>query len=103
MFTSFAIFPCIYAQTHDKTLYELTKQSPKIEVSHIDAGKEPFTIKYVANEKVYVANSGSNTVSVINATTNEKIKDIVVGDKPTPYLLSLTQYMLLTTALKGCR
>ena len=82
LFTPFAIFPCIYAQTHDKTLYELTKQSPKIEVSHIDVGKEPFTIKYVANEKVYVANSGSNTVSVIDATTNEKTKDIVVGKFP---------------------
>ena len=31
---------------------------------------------------VYVANSRSGTVSVINATTNEVVKDIRVGDGP---------------------
>ena len=73
MISSFSIIPFVDAQIHDKTLYEKVKQSPKTEVSHIDVGKYPLTIKheeYGINDNVYVANSGSGTVSVINQATN---------------------------------
>ena len=78
----YMILPCTNAQTHDKTLYELTKKIPKTEIAHIDVGKSPTAIQHIGNEKVYVANADSNTVSAIDATTGEKIKDIPVGVYP---------------------
>ena len=38
---------------------------------------------------IYVANSGSDTVSVINPTTNTVIKNITVGDSPSFIAYSL--------------
>jgi YVTN family beta-propeller protein len=82
-----------FAQTslpiHNRTLYEIAKQtSGLVENPHIDVGNSPYAI--AINEVkniVYVVNSdfeaGFDTVSVISAENNSKIKDITVGNNPT--------------------
>ena len=75
-----------FAQTlHDRTLYEVVKQTPEVEKnSQIDVGELPsaIDINYATNT-VYVANSYSNSVSVINGSDNTKIgEDIAVETRP---------------------
>ena len=49
------------------------------EISEIPVGKGPTAIDFTY-EKIYVANRGSDTVSVINATNDKKeISEIPVG------------------------
>ena len=69
---------------HNQTLYEVLKQTPELgEPSHIDVGISPLDIDVSGNTGiVYVANSDSDTVSVISAENNTKIKDIPVGKFP---------------------
>jgi YVTN family beta-propeller protein len=74
---------------HDRTLYEQVKQTYVKETSefkktsYVDVGERPLTIA-VNNiaQTVYVANQDSDSVSVISAENNTKIKDIPVGDYP---------------------
>src|SRR5688500_2525746 len=83
----------VFAQfLHDRTLYEVVNQTAGLnKTPQIDVDGSPRTI--VADEddvyepmspvnNVYVANSESNTVSVISIENNTKIKDIPVGDWP---------------------
>jgi YVTN family beta-propeller protein len=54
---------------------------------HIHVGEDPVAIAAVVkgyySSKIYVANALSNTVSVINGTTDTKeTRDIPVGDNP---------------------
>jgi YVTN family beta-propeller protein len=74
---------------HNQTLYEVAKQTSGLnENAHIDVGSSPVSIGVLENKvtltyTVYVANSGSNTVSVISAENNTKIgEDISVGEAP---------------------
>jgi YVTN family beta-propeller protein len=81
-----------FAQTlHDRTLYEMVKQNPELEKnSQIDVGELPsaIDINYATNT-VYVANSYSNSVSVINGSDNTKIgEDIIVGEYPIAIAIS---------------
>jgi YVTN family beta-propeller protein len=84
-----------FAQTlHDKTLYEIINQSSGLDAGpQIKTGKSPVDIAikrigspYEINSPneimVYVANSDSNSVSVISGENNTKIKDIPVGEGP---------------------
>ena len=52
------------------------------------------------NERVYVANAGSDTVSVIDADTNAVIATIPVGDRPTGVVL-LGDRVYVTNELSG--
>ena len=52
------------------------------------------------NERVYVANSGSDTVSVIDADTNAVIATIPVGDRPTG-VLAVGSRVYVTNQLSG--
>ena len=77
----------IYAQKtqtlHQKTLYDIIKHISSNHNSHIPVGKGPKSIGFNSYENtIYVANSGDNTVSVIDVTNNTKIKDIPVGKGP---------------------
>ena len=70
----------------DGSLEKITKHSPS-EYPHINVGKRPRAIGVYSNYyediyKVYVVNEGDNTVSIVDAKNNTKIKDIKVGDKP---------------------
>ena len=77
-----------FAQTlHDRTLYEVVKQTPELEKnSQIDVGKAPTSIDFnylPFLNTIYVANSLSNSVSVIIGSDNTKIgEDIPVGERP---------------------
>lgn len=52
------------------------------EIAQISVGESPSHLLVLGN-KIYVANSGSNTVSVINSSQNPKGRhDIVVGNGP---------------------
>jgi YVTN family beta-propeller protein len=66
---------------YDQMLYEEVKQASSLgEPAHIDVGDAPVAIvDNVVTDTVYVVNSGSNTISVISALNNTKIKDIPLG------------------------
>jgi YVTN family beta-propeller protein len=52
-------------------------------VTNVPVGKNPSSISINPNTNlVYVANTGSNTTSVINGTINRVVADITVGDFP---------------------
>src|SRR5919112_2376989 len=74
-----------FAQTlHNRTLYEVVNQTEleSEKSSQINVGSSPTAIA-INNftNTVYIANSGSNSVSVINGSDNTKIgEDIIVGD-----------------------
>jgi YVTN family beta-propeller protein len=60
-------------------------------VNRIPVGKNPLDMTFSsANGAVYVANSGSNYVSVISGTKNEEINRIFVGEQPTGITYSHT-------------
>ena len=68
-------------ELHKKTLYEITKDIPSKQNAHITVGQTPtgIGINFLTN-RIYVANSGDNTVSVIDDKNNTKIgNDIPVG------------------------
>src|SRR4051812_38569318 len=70
------------ALLHDYSLDNVVNQN-NIGSPQINVGDKP--IKLAINQQtnmVYVANSDSDSISVINGTTNEKIKDILVGKGP---------------------
>ena len=69
---------------HDKTLYEIVNQPYSKIHSKIDVGKIPASIGINQDiNTIYVANSGSNTVSVISGKNyTKKAKDISVGNGP---------------------
>jgi YVTN family beta-propeller protein len=74
-----------FAETlHNRTLYEITKQSSELnENPQINVGIEPIAIGiHELTNKVYVANRGSDSVSVISGDSNTKINDIPVGNRP---------------------
>jgi YVTN family beta-propeller protein len=77
----------VFAQNlHKSTLEEITKQQPS-ELNttvHIVVGKSPRALDIMWKDKrIYVANAGSDSISVINSTTNELIKNLEVGHGPT--------------------
>jgi YVTN family beta-propeller protein len=83
-----------FAQSlHDRTLYEMVKQTPEVEKnSQIDVGKSPKAIAVnfdIDTNTVYVANENSDSVSVINGSDNTKIgEDIIVGEYPIAIAIS---------------
>ncbi|MGH9980320.1 MAG: YncE family protein, partial [Nitrososphaeraceae archaeon] len=75
----------VFAQTlHNRTLYEIVKLDSQLyENPQIEVGIEPKDIEiHERTNKVYVANRGSDSVSVISGDSNTKIKDIPVGNRP---------------------
>jgi len=67
---------------HERTLEEVVKHPFELgKIADIPVGNHPLAISF-SYPNVYVANYESNTLSVINADTNEWIKDIPVGDGP---------------------
>jgi len=80
---------------HDQTLYEMTKQTSGLdEDPAIDVGDSPQTIELWSYPNrnnlsmIYVANSDSNSISVISTENNTKIKDIDVGGHPNDMAVS---------------
>jgi YVTN family beta-propeller protein len=75
----------IAAQTlHNQTLGEIVSQINPTDTPGIAVGTSP---KYIAINSflpgtLYVANSDSNSISVISTENNTKIKDIPVGENP---------------------
>ena len=71
-------------ELHKKTLYEITKDIPSKQNAHITVGQTPTGIGInFLTDRIYVANSGDNTVSVIDGNNNTKIgNDIPVGKNP---------------------
>lgn len=67
-------------------------------VKSIPVGPQPEEL-YIVNNKVYVAVSGSNVVSVINTSTDAKEQDITVSDAPTE--LRLDRHNRLWVLSKG--
>jgi YVTN family beta-propeller protein len=58
-----------------------------IKVAHaayptISVGSDPYGIAYASNGDIYVTNSGDNTVSVIDTSSNMVVKTIGVGSSP---------------------
>ncbi len=75
------------AELHQKTLSEITKHTTSDQNPSITVGKAPSAIGiYSENiccyQKIFVANYGDNTVSVIDGTNNTKVEDIKVGKGP---------------------
>ena len=70
---------------HNHTIYEMVNQSSGLDENpQIDVGILPSAIRSEENlGKAFVANSDSNTVSVLSMDNNTKIKDIPVGNNPT--------------------
>jgi YVTN family beta-propeller protein len=68
----------------DTTITEFNPSTLQIVNDRIKVGNNPMGIVY-ANGKLYVCNSGfgsDSTVTVLNATTGELIKTVIVGDSP---------------------
>jgi YVTN family beta-propeller protein len=64
----------------------------------IDVGYSPVGIVYNPDgDSVYVANSGSDTVSVINGVTNNVTATILVGSKPTALAYDSYHHLLYVT------
>jgi YVTN family beta-propeller protein len=85
MLTNNIVFLQISAQQlHYKTLEEIAKQKSGLDkTAVIDVGDNPLSIGVdVVRNTVYVANSDSNTVSVISTENDTRIKDIPVGIAP---------------------
>ena len=75
-----------YAQRlHDRTIYVITNQSSSLRnISQILVGDMPSAIGVDSDtHTVYVANSGSDSISVISGINYTKIgEDIPVGERP---------------------
>jgi len=70
----------VSAQARD--VFDVTGAGDTV-IATIRVGLRPWNMAVTpAGDKLYVANGRSNSVSVINAETNEKIKDIAVGELP---------------------
>jgi YVTN family beta-propeller protein len=69
---------------HQKTVYYLTeKHASSKQVAHISVGKDPSAIAVdPISHRVYVANEGDHTASVIDGLTNSNIRTIPVGNYP---------------------
>jgi YVTN family beta-propeller protein len=64
----------------------------------IDVGNSPVGIVYNPDgDSIYVANSGSDTVSVINGVTNNLTATILVGSKPTALAYDSYHHLLYVT------
>jgi YVTN family beta-propeller protein len=69
------------AQLSQNTLESIVNQTNVLTSAQLSVGDEPsFIVK--SSDAIYVANSASDTVSVINPITNTVIKNIHVGDDP---------------------
>jgi YVTN family beta-propeller protein len=71
-------------ELHQKTLYEITKNTSPKQNPHITVGKSPSAIGVnLDTNTIYVANCDDNTVSVIDGKNKTKIgDDIKVGANP---------------------
>lgn len=74
------------AQLSQNKLESIANQTNVLMSPQFNVGNRPISISYLGNtsiteESVYVANSGSNTVSVINPAITT-VKTIAVGDDP---------------------
>ncbi len=90
----------IYAQNlddlriHSQTLEAITNQTNPLEhTSSVNVGRTPGVIAFESNpfnpSKIYVANYGSNTISVIDGNNNTNTDTIKVGPKPkNPLIIS---------------
>jgi YVTN family beta-propeller protein len=72
----------LHAHTLDTIVHRtnITQASAQIKVGH-----SPISVivnDYKMSSKIYVANSGSDNISVIDGTNNVKLKDIPVGVDP---------------------
>ncbi|MDQ1253154.1 MAG: hypothetical protein QG646_2302 [Euryarchaeota archaeon] len=85
------IKPFGVAITPDETLYVSSFVTEKVyainpinnTIFEIEVGSKPFGVAITPDGKwVYVANSGNNTVSVIDTATNNVIDTVSVGTKP---------------------
>ena len=69
------------AQLIDNTLESIANQADVLTSAQVNVGDSP-NLFYASSDAVYVANCGSDTVSVIDPTTNAVIENITVGDGP---------------------
>ena len=72
-----------HAQTlHNQTLDTIVKQRSVFKGSaQIGVGADPVSMACCPENTIFVANSGSDTVSVISTSNNTKVKDIPVGQQ----------------------
>ena len=86
---------------HNHTIYEMVSQSSGLDENpQIDVGVLPSAIRSEENlGKAFVANSDSNTVSVLSMDNNTKIKDIPVGNYP--IAIEISQVTNTTADNKG--
>jgi YVTN family beta-propeller protein len=67
---------------NDKSLYKLINEPLEVN-PQIKVGINPLGIGVnIVTNKIYITNIASNSISVIDGTTNTKIKDITVGESP---------------------
>ena len=72
----------IYACDHAGRVVEISGANDTVQ-GYIPAGSQPSAIAYDAESGfLYVANRGSNNVSVINPSTHSVVKSIPVGSQP---------------------
>jgi YVTN family beta-propeller protein len=81
-----------YAQKIQE-LHQLKKSTMPNENAHIELDGRPNAIR-VIEDRIYVTNPISDSISVIEATNSTKIGDIKVGDKP-----SAIGFVVLTAAV----
>lgn len=79
----------VYVTYYDGYLARIDRKTLKLDPNQVAVGRNPEQVK-VVNGKIYVANSGGmdypnydNTVSVIDASTFTKLRDITVVINPT--------------------
>ena len=70
------------AQLSQNRLESIANKADVLVSAQVNVGDNPVFIHAPPYSQIYVANYGSDTVSVIDSTTNAVIKNITVGDGP---------------------
>lgn len=90
----------IYIANRDKNYVTVVNTNSKKPICQIPVGEKPLDM-YAANTKLYVVNAESDSLSVIDLKTNQKIKDISLGTKGFPSKINILEpssRALITTA-----
>ncbi|HEX7878354.1 MAG TPA: FlgD immunoglobulin-like domain containing protein [Candidatus Eisenbacteria bacterium] len=64
-------------------IYELSIVTGPTMTAQIPVGMEPVSLTWHGNNEIWVANHLSDAISIVNVTTGNVVKTLLVGDEPT--------------------